>query len=77
MKMSTVKSFVKQFVAAVQGDNVEVKAQKVFRQAQSALKTQISVSEGALIKFEDAVELAKEQLASTRINSGNLITDPD
>jgi hypothetical protein len=73
--MATVKSFVKQFVATVQGDDTQAKAEKAFRQAQSALKSQISSLEGDTINLEDRVTDAKEVQTKARINNGNPITD--
>lgn len=75
MAKSTVKSFVKSFVALVSGDDNTVKAEKAFRQAQSALKTQISSLNGDTIQLEDAVETAKEAKASARVNNGQPISD--
>ncbi len=70
-----VKSFVKSFIAAVTGDDTTQKAEKVFRQAQSALNTQISVLTGDTVGKEDAVTEAKDRLSMARINSGNTISD--
>jgi hypothetical protein len=70
-----VKSFVKQFVATVTGDNADAQAQKVLRQADSALKSQIPSLEGDLIGLEDALETAKEKLALAKINNGKSIED--
>ena len=73
--MQKMNSFVKQFVAAVKGDDVEVQAQKAWRSAESALKVQIAAREGDTINLEDAVEQAKEKLNNARINGGKPITD--
>lgn len=73
--MSKMNSFVKQFVAAVKGDDVEVQAQKAWRSAESALKVQIAAREGDTTGLEDAVDYAKEALDAARINHGNKITD--
>lgn len=73
--MSKLNSFVKQFIAAVQGDDAEVQAQKAFRSADSALKVQIASLNGDVIKLEDDVQSAKETLASARINGGKVISD--
>lgn len=73
--MNTVKSFVKQFVATVKGDDVTVKAEKAFRQASSALKSQISALEGDTINLEDKVTDNKEAQSLARINSGIPIAD--
>jgi chromosome segregation ATPase len=75
MNMATVKSFVKQFKAAVQGDDTTAQAEKAFRQAQSALKSQISSLEGDTINLEDRVSDAKETQAKARINNGKTISD--
>ena len=41
--MKTVSSFVKEVIAIIKGDDAEVTAQKIFRQADSAFKAQIAV----------------------------------
>lgn len=73
--MNKVKSFVKQFVAVVTGDDNAAKAQKALRQADSALKTQIASLTGDIITLEDAVTTAKENQTLARVNKGNPITD--
>ncbi len=70
-----MKSFVKQFIATVTGDDVTAKAEKAFRQADSALKAQISSLNGDTINLEDNVSEAKNNLDLAMINSGNPITD--
>lgn len=75
--MDKLNSFVKGFIAAVKGDDNEVKAQKSWRSAESALKVQIANLDGDVIRKEDNVEAAREKLASARINGGNVITDRD
>lgn len=75
--MNTVKSFVKQFLAAVKGDTDEVAAQKALRQANSALSTQISILEGDLVNKEDAVTAAEDALSKAVVNNGNPITNRD
>lgn len=70
-----MNSFVKQFIAAVKGDDVEVQAQKAWRSAESALKVQIAAREGDLIALEDEVSKAKEDLDKYRINNGKPISD--
>lgn len=70
-----MKSFVKQFVAIVTGDDAEAQAQKALRQANSALKTQIASLEGDTISLEDRVDTAKENQALSRVNRGQQIVD--
>jgi hypothetical protein len=72
-----VKSFVKQFAALLQGDTAEVTAQKVFRQVQSSLNTQIAVMNGDLVAKEDAVTDAKEELNKARLNYGRELASSD
>lgn len=67
---ATVKSFIKGFVALVQGDTAEAQAQKVFRQVQAALNTQIAVMTGNSVEKEEAVEDAKVALNKARLNNG-------
>ena len=81
--MSSVKtttkmvSFVKQFVALIEGDTAEATAQKTFRQADSALKTHIAILKGELITKEDAVEAAEKYQEYALVNFGKEITDRD
>jgi hypothetical protein len=72
---STLNSFVKSFVAFIKGDDAEAAAQKVWRQAESALKTQIASMEGDRITKEDNVTSAIEKLDLARINNGKPIND--
>lgn len=73
--MNKMKSFVKEVVAIISGDNAEATGQKILRQADSALKTQIASLNGDTISLEDKVEDAKETLRLARVNNGKLITD--
>lgn len=75
MGVSTTKSFVKEVIAILSGDNAEATGQKILRQADSAFKTQIASLTGDTIAFEDNVEEAKEALRLSRLNNGKLITD--
>lgn len=75
--MTTTNSFVKQFIALVKGDEVEAKAMKYWRQAESAFKVQIAALGGDLIRKEDAVAQAEENLSKQLVNHGNEITDRD
>jgi len=73
--MNKMNSFVKEFVALIKGNNIEVTAQKAWRQAESALKSHIAVKEGESIRLEDDLEEAKENLNKARINNGEEIKD--
>lgn len=75
MSVSKTKSFVKEVIAILSGDNAEATGQKILRQADSAFKTQIASLTGDTISFEDAVEEAKEVLRLARLNNGRLISD--
>lgn len=69
----TMKSFVKQFVAIIEGDNTAAQAQNAYRQADAALTSQISSLEGDTVDKEQAVEEAKEKQKSARVNGGQKI----
>lgn len=73
--MNIMKSFVKQVVAVLKGDDAEAMGQKILRGADSALKTQIASLNGDTISLEDNVEAAAEGLALARINHGQIISD--
>jgi len=73
--MNKTKSFVKEIVALLKGDDAEATGQKVLRQADSAFKTQIASLTGDTIALEDRLEDAKEALRLARLNSGQLIGD--
>ena len=75
--MNKLNSFMNQFVAIIKGDNAEVTAAKVWRQAESAFKVQIAALGGDLIRKEDKVTQAEELLAKRLINGGNEISDRD
>ncbi len=75
--MNKVNSFVKSFVAIVTGDDSTAKAEKAKRQADSALKTHISILKGDVVAKEDAVTAAQENLATAVVNNGIAIGDRD
>lgn len=74
-KIIKVNSFVNQFLHYVKGDTAQVQAEKVFRQAQSALNVSISSLIGDTINYEDAIAEAKENLIAVKINKGLAISD--
>lgn len=75
MSKTKVNSFIKEFKARLTGDDATATAEKAWRQSSNALKAEIASSEGDLITYEDAVEQAKERLASAAVNGGKEITD--
>lgn len=75
--MTQTKSFIAQFVALIKGDDAEAQAQKVWRQAESAFKTQISALEGKTLDFEDKIVEAHEAAQLRLLNNGKKIEDRD
>lgn len=75
MGVSKTKSFVNEIIAIIKGDDAEVTAQKILRQADSAFKTQIASLTGDTIALEDKLEDAKETLRISRLNNGKAISD--
>jgi len=75
--MNKLNSFMNQFVAIIKGDNAEVTAAKVWRQAESAFKVQIAALGGDLIRKEDKITQAEELLAKRLVNDGNEISNRD
>jgi len=73
--MNKMKSIVKQVIAQLKGDDSEVTGQKILRQGDSALKSQIASLKGDLITLEDGVEDAKEKARLSLFNKGVLISD--
>lgn len=74
-KTEKVKSFVKSFVAHVQGDSSVVLAEKVYRQADAALASQIALEKAELIQAESILEAAVEARTKAVINNGSLIAN--
>ncbi|MEI6186953.1 MAG: hypothetical protein WCP46_00430 [Alphaproteobacteria bacterium] len=64
-------------MAKIQGDDATAKAEKAFRQADSAIRTQVNSLKGDVIAKEDAVTEAQERQAEARINNGQPITNRD
>lgn len=73
MSKTKVNSFINSFVALVSGETDTVLAEKVWRQAESALASQIPALKGDLVALEDKVDEAKEFLSKARLNNGQLI----
>lgn len=60
--MSTVKSYVKQVLAQLTGDQNAVVAERNYRTAKASVKGQVAALEARLVKEETAVEKANEDL---------------
>ena len=75
MSVNKTKSFVKEVIAILKGDDAEATGQKILRQADSAFKTQIASLTGDTISLEDRLEDAKEALRLARLNNGRVISD--
>jgi len=57
-----VKSFVKEVIARLEGDDTKVVAEKNYRLANAAVKGQLSTLEGDKVKAEIKVENAEDEL---------------
>lgn len=72
--MSKVKSFIKEVVARVAGDNAEVTAQKNYRKASSAIQSQIAALKAKEVDDEAALDTENENLENAKFPV-TLITD--
>lgn len=61
-----MKSFVKQVIARLSGDEAEVTAQKNYRKASSAVKSQLAALEAKLVDDEVKLEEATEALDNAK-----------
>lgn len=68
-----MSKFNKMLIAYLKGDDATIKAVKIERQAESALKSHIAQLEGDLAAKEDAIKDAQEELENACINNGELI----
>jgi hypothetical protein len=75
--MTTVKSFINQFVAIVQGDNAQAQAIKTQRLAAAGLRTQIAALEGSLISKEESLKEAEENVDLASVNRGKPLDSGD
>lgn len=64
--MSVVKSYVKQVLAKLTGDQNQVVAEKNYRKAVAAVKGQIAALEAKIVEDEGNLEDAKEALANAK-----------
>lgn len=77
MSNTKLLSFVQQVIAVLKGDDAEVTAIKIQRQAKNALTPQIAVKISLTSDLEDQVEQRKEALKLYLINNGKLIENRD
>jgi multidrug resistance efflux pump len=69
------KTFVKQFVALIKGDEAEATAAKVQRKAVSSLEARLAALDAHVVDAEQEVEEAEENLVNVRLNHGKQIGD--
>jgi chromosome segregation ATPase len=74
-KKTTVNSFVNQFLALVKGDSAEAQAEKAWRQAKSALTSEIARLDADTVDLETEIETCQELLTKARVNNGEAILD--
>jgi hypothetical protein len=67
------KTFVKQFVALVKGDEAEATAAKVQRKAEAAIEARLAALKGHLVDAEQKVSDSEEALTAARMNNGKQI----
>ena len=67
------KTFVKQFVALVKGDEAEATAAKVQRKAEAAIEARLAALKGHLVDAEQKVSDSEEALVNARMNGGKQI----
>jgi prefoldin subunit 5 len=65
-EVATVKSYVKQVIAKLKGDESEVVAEKNFRKAVSSVKQQIGGLENKQVDLESSLEEAQERLDNAK-----------
>jgi len=73
--MNKMKSFIKECVALIKGDDAAAVGEKIHRKAYAGLKSQISNMDGELVDLEENVKTAKDNLKLAKFNHGQLITD--
>lgn len=64
--MSVVKSYIKETLARLTGDQDTVIAEKNFRKNSAAVRGQIAALEAQLVNAEDGLDTAKEALMTTK-----------
>lgn len=70
-----LSNFVKSIIARLKGDDAEVAALKIQKQATARLKQHLASMEGDRLSLEENIETAKENIGLSIINNGNSIND--
>lgn len=70
-----LSNFVKSIIARLKGDDAEVAALKIQKQATARLKQHLASMEGDRLSLEENIETAKENIGLSIINNGNYIND--
>ena len=70
-----ISNFVKSIIARLKGDDAEVAALKIQKQATARLKQHLASMEGDRLSLEENIETAKENIGLAIINHGNTISD--
>lgn len=73
--MNKVKSFIKQTVAIIKGDDAAALAEKNYRLANAAFEAETAKLKGDTVDLEQSLQDARETLTSKRLNEGVLIKD--
>lgn len=75
MSKQSISEFVQLMVAYIKGDDAEAKALKIQKTARAEIKAQIAIKNAETLRFEGAIERAKESLKLAKFNHGELISD--
>lgn len=79
MKTSEIKEnaslFIQLVIAAVKGDDAAAVGIKIQKTAMAQIRAQVAAKNAHTLTLEDNLEVAKEALATARINNGVLISD--
>ena len=67
--------FIQLIIAHLKGDDAEVAALKIQKQATARLKQHLASMEGDRLSLEENIESAKENIGLSIINNGNSIAD--
>lgn len=75
--MTIINSFIKQFIAIIKGDDAEILANKVWRQADTAFQIQILALKRSQMQKQYDMECANEELEKALVNNGKEILEGD